>query len=869
MKKFEEIAKERAQERIKIDNLKHTGFFKKLVKIVFITSISIGIAVGIAATVVYLYFFDKVSMVPKVEQYKPSLTTKIYADNLEVIGEYSTEFREIIPYEKIPKKVIQAFIASEDIEFFDHSGLNYIGIIRAAWKNLKAGRVVQGGSSITQQTAKSFLGDDEKKERSFNRKIKEVIMSRQMEQIHSKEHILFLYLNQIYLGHGAYGVQEAAKHYFNKNIWELDLAEISLIAGLPQAPSVYSSYSNTSEALKRREYVLKRMLQEKFITKEEMDEALSRKIVVFKDIPSRVHYYANLKEKYPNAVFVYDYGVRTDTLSGEKNLLLDSTFSKAPYFSEYARRVVQKELGENQFYTGGYKIYTTVSLEKQHFARDAIESGLSDLSSRQGFYGAITNLKKIEYKKFLENSQKYYLESKPAKGRRYLALVTKVDKTEADVKFGSFEGKILIKNTKWARKENPMVYFGSALIGDLREPLSEGDVVWIRIYDKEELDSSGKLIVGLSQIPKPQGAILSVDYNSGYVKAMVGGRDYSDFNRALQAERQSGSIFKPLYYSKALDEDYTLSTTLFDSPIVEYDYLTKVNWKPANYENSYKGEVTLRTALMNSMNIPSIKVFQHLGTDKVANWVKKLGITSQLNMDSSMALGSTAIKLVDILTAFSYFANYGVKVPLVFIKKIEDRDGNILVDNSHYDDPFLSPESLPDRVEEELFTKKERVIDPVTSYLTLRLLRAVVLSGTAVAANSLKIPIAGKTGTTNDSFDTWFMGFSTSLLTGVWIGYDMNNNPLGRGEAGGRTSLPVWINYSKKALSYEIKNNLEKEFPEVDNLEWVTVDRNSGKKASPSSTVRIKEAFRAGTAPKDFEPDANVMDPEDILMGGN
>ncbi len=808
-------------------------------------------------------------MVPTFEEYKPSLTTKIYSDNLEIIGEYSTEFREIIPYEKIPKKVIQAFIASEDIEFFDHSGLNYIGIIRAAWKNLKAGRVVQGGSSITQQTAKSFLGDDEKKERSFNRKIKEVIMSRQMEQIHTKEHIIFLYLNQIYLGHGAHGIQEAAKHYFNKNIWELDLAEISLIAGLPQAPSVYSSYSNTSEALKRREYVLNRMLKEKFITKEEMEEALNRKIIVFKDIPSRVHYYTNLKEKYPNAVFVYDYGVRTDTITGEKNLLLDSTFSKAPYFAEFARRVAQKELGEKEFYTGGYRIYTTVSLEKQSYARESIEVGLRDLSSRQGYYGPITQLKKIEYKKFLENSEKYYLESKPAKGRRYLALVTKVDKTEAEVKFGSFEGKILIKNTKWARKENPMVYFGSALIGDLSEPLSEGDVVWIRIYEKEELDSSGKLIVGLSQIPKPQGAILSVDYDTGYVKAMVGGREYSDFNRAIQAERQSGSIFKPLYYSKAIDEDYTLSTTLFDSPIVEYDYLTKVNWKPANYENSYKGEVTLRTALMNSMNIPSIKVFQYLGTEKVANWVKKLGITSVLNMDSSMALGSTAVKLVDILTAFSYFSNYGVKVPLLFIKKIEDRDGNVLWDNSHYSDPFLSPESLPNRLEEELFTKRERVIDPVTSYLTLRLLRAVVSSGTAVAANSLKIPIAGKTGTTNDSFDTWFVGFSTSLLTGVWIGYDLNNNPLGKGEAGGKTSLPVWIDFTKKALSYEIKNSVEKEFPEVNNIEWITVDKNSGKKASASSTARIKEAFRVGTTPKDSEPDKNIMDPEDILMGGN
>ncbi len=869
MSKIEDIAKEKSKNKICIENVKHTGKFKKVLKFFLIFIFIIGIIGGITAFSVYMYFFDKVTTIPSVEKYKPSINTLVYSDNLEIIGEYSTEFRELVPFEKIPTLLVKAFIASEDIEFFDHSGLNYVGIIRAAWKNFKAGRVVQGGSSITQQTAKSFLTDAEKKERSLNRKMKELIMARQSEQLYEKDYIMFLYLNQIYLGHGANGVQEASKHYFNKNVWELDLAEMSLIAGLPQAPSVYSPYNNIKEAVKRREYVLTRMFDEKFITKEEMDIALNKKIKIIKDIPSRANYYVDLKEIYKDHVLIYDYGVRIDTLSGEKNLLLDTTFSKAPYFAEYAHKVVQKQVGEKPFYTQGYKIYTTVSLEKQKYARESIEVGLGNLSSRQGFYGPIEKLEKIEYKKFIENSKEYYLEQTPVKHRRYLAVVTSVNKNEAMVSFGNFEGRILLKNTKWARKENTLVNFAYELISDLTKALSEGDVVWVRIYDKEERDKDGTLIVNLSQIPKPQAAIISTDYKTGYVKAMIGGRDYSDFNRALQAERQSGSIFKPMYYSKAVDEKYTLSSILYDSPVVEYDYLTKVNWKPANFENDYKGEVTLRTALMNSMNVPSIKLFQSLGINKVADWAKRLGISSQLNMDLSMSLGSSAIKLVDIVKAFSVFANEGVKNEFIFIKKVVDREGNIIIDNTVYYDAFLEPENLFDRIEFALFEEKEQTIDKVTAFLTVRLLRAVINSGTAVAANVLRIPMGGKTGTTNDSFDTWFIGFSTTLATGVWVGYDLNDSPLGKGEQGGKTALPIWIDYTKNALEYQIKHNKEVEFDAPSGVEWISVDRDSGKKASADSVSVIREAFRKGTGPDDTENNSEDVNTEDILMGGN
>jgi len=949
--------------RPKIDNVKITGKFKKIIKILFILGVAISILIGLIIFYVYATFSEKVSSIPPKSEYKPSLVTKVYSDNLNLIGEYSTEFRDVIEYEKMPKLLIKAFIASEDIEFYEHSGLNYLGIVRAMIKNIKAGHIVQGGSSISQQVAKSFLSDEEKAARSYKRKIKEVIMARRAEQIYNKEYMMYLYLNQIYLGHGAYGVQATARHYFNKNVWDLDLSEITLIAGLPQAPSKFSPYSKTEMAKKRRLYVLRRMLKEKFITKEEMDNALKKKIKVIHDIPSRANYYVDLTKLFPNHVLIYDYGVRIDTLTGEKNLLTDATYTNAPYFSEYAHKVIQKLVGEKEFYTGGYKIYTTVNLEKQKYARDAIKYGLGNLSWRQGYYGPVINdevgkvtvkevlysskqlknakggiiykkdqvlsnkeigkseidkklaeytdlkkiknknkikecitinkeyesyrkkingkihfieknnrviynhcLKKIEYKKFFENSKEYYKEDKEVPFKRYLALVVKAGKKEATVKFGKFEGKILLKNTKWAEKANPMVHYSRRRVKDLREVFNEGYVIWIRIPKKEELDKKGNKVVYLSQLPKPQAAILSVDYKSGYVKAMIGGKVYSDFNRVLQAERQSGSIFKPLYYSKAVDEDYNLSTTVYDTPIVSYDYLTKVNWKPANYENSYKGKVTLRTALKNSMNVPSIKVFRHVGIEKATKWVHKLGITTALNQDDSMALGSSAIKPVDITKAFSIFANYGKNIPFIFIKKVVDRNGKIIIDNTKYYDPFISQDDIPSRLEAALFEETEQLIDPVTAFLTLRLLRAVVKSGTSTAVNSLKIPIAGKTGTTNDSFDAWFVGFSTSLLNTVWVGYDLNDNPLGKGEAGGKTALPIWKEYAKNALRYYIKNKKEVGFKPPKGVTMVRIDRETGKKAGPSSIVRIEEAFRIGTEPKVEDVNSDVNENE-LLTG--
>jgi len=944
---------------MKFKNVKRRGFFKHMIKFLLVFFFSVGIAIGLTIFGVYVKYSKDISFIPPQKDYKPALTTKFYADNLDQIASYSTEAREVIPYEKIPKLLIKAFISSEDIEFFDHDGLNYVGILRAMIKNVKAGRIVQGGSSISQQTAKSFLSDKEQAARSYTRKIKEVIMARRAEQLYDKEYLLYLYLNQIYLGHASYGVQAASKHYFNKNVWDLNLAEITLIAGLPQAPSKYSPYKKIESAKERRKYVLSRMLKNGFITKEDMDKALSKKIMIIKDIPGRANYYVSLKELYPNTIFIYDYGVRIDTLSKAKNILYEDTYTKAPYFSEYIHKVVQKMVGQKEFYQGGYKVYTTVSPEKQYLARDAVKKGLGNLSWRQGYYGPVINdeivrvlseetvyksnvikndtgtvfkkgevlshkeipraevdekllkvvknkryiektkqrrcytrkteienfrikkkevtfytrtyeviynhcLKDDEFNKFTENSKKYYLEDKPVKFKRYMALVTDVSRKEATVKYGNFTGKMLLKNTAWAGPANPLVHTSRRRISDMRHVVSKGYVIWIRVSDDDK--SYKKNIIFLSQIPKSESSLISVDYSTGYVKALIGGRTYSDFNRALQAERQSGSIFKPIYYSKAIDEDYTLSTILYDTPIVSYDYLTKVNWKPANYNNSYEGKVTLRTALKNSMNIPSIKVFQHVGIEKALKWAKRLGITSKLNHDDSAALGSSAIKLVDITHAFSIFANYGKSVKFTYIKKIVNRDGKIVVDNTKYYDPFIDVTRVDAQLEKALFTEQKRIIDPVTAFLAIRLLRAVAKEGTAVAVNSLKIPVAGKTGTTNDSFDAWFMGFTTSLVTGVWVGNDLNDAPLGVGEAGGKTALPIWKEYTKNALAINIKNKKEREFVAPKNVRWVTIDKKSGKKASADSISRIREAFRVGTEPKETESSENNVSDEDMML---
>ncbi len=795
---------------------------------------------------VYFFFSRGLPKIIEVSDYKPLGATRIYAKpepsaTPVLLAEYYKEKRYLIPYEKIPKTVVQAFISAEDDRFFEHQGINLASIVRAAIANLKAGHVVQGGSTITQQVAKSLLLTPE---RSFDRKIKELILAARIEKNLSKEQILYLYLNQIYLGHGAYGVQAATQAYFGKDISNITLGEAAMMGGLPQAPGKYSPHLNSKKAKERQLYVLRRMMENHFISQQQMAEAIAQ--------PLRI--YSDEREELPKI---------------------------APYLTEHVRRYLIEKYGEKVLYEDGLTVVLQMDPQLAQVASKSLREGLREVDKRSGFRGAEKRLKEKDIEKVLQEQRAELIEKRL--GYEYLMPDGRLDLAEA-VKGSSYksEAALLVENEIYkavvaGRDDKKKVVF--CWIGSVkaampyentrwafplgsRIELSRGDVIRVKI-----LKNNDEVTVALDQEPQIQGALISFDVKTGRVLAMEGGLDYdkSEFNRAIQAQRQPGSAFKPIIYSYALEKGFTPATIIVDSPIV-YEDTDNGKWKPSNFEEKFYGDTTFRQALIKSRNIPTIKILQSVQVQGVLRYVERIGLNGKFNPDLSMSLGSGAVSLYEITKAYGVFPRLGRKLEPYFISQVMDRDGKILeeakpkvFDASHVPTRYPTPEPSASGLAASLYPLPEdpaQVIDPRIAYVMTHLMKEVVNYGTGYEARALARPAAGKTGTTNDYLDGWFVGFTADVVTGVWVGYD-NQKPIGKGETGAKVALPIWLNFMKEA----VKPYPERDFPVPPGIAFTKIDPLTGKLAPPQSTRSIQESFVQGTEPTEMTTENPVSAP--------
>ncbi|MDP3236711.1 MAG: PBP1A family penicillin-binding protein [Myxococcales bacterium] len=821
-------------------------------------------------------YSDGLPSFPKPEEYRPPILSEVYTQDAVLAGEFYNERRKVVPYERIPKRLVQAFIAAEDADFFDHFGIDVFGTSRAVFKTVMkkvtgAGKV-QGGSTLTQQTAKAVListeGYKESTAKTIKRKIREALLARRLESELTKEQILYLYLNNVYLGHHSYGVQSAAENYYRKDVKDLTLAEMALLAGLPQAPSAFSPFTQPEKARKRRQYVLGQMLEKGMITKVEHEEASKTEVSVF-DVEDVFHEFA-------------------------------------PYFTEEVRRDVVTRYGNPVLLNDGLKIFTTMDSEKQRAAQDSVLWGLLAVDKRQGFRGTLGNLAtEKERAAFLAKADKAMGAEVITPGRSYVALVSSIESngSSAEVLIGKQKARLPALGLRWARTLNAEQYYPNVLINSVKAALKENDLIIVRaVADVKGLTDDGETrndamakdvatdlpLVRLEQEPELQSALASIDPQRQYLVAMVGGYDFdaNEFNRAFQACRQPGSSFKPIVYATAFEKlQWTQGTVLVDSPIVYDDPENQNRWKPANYDEDFKGEVLIRTALVNSMNLPAIKTFieiarklgaknEKVGIEAFADFIRTLGISnhadtnedgivdSPVNHNYSTALGSTCMFPLELVNVYATINRLGAKKPTYFVRKIEDRFGRTVEDHTAWDDPWAS---LQDRVAAgyaRLDEPGEQVFSRETAFLVTDLMRGVVREGTGAAASRLGKPAAGKTGTTNDSFDAWFTAFTRDLVTTAWVGYDLNKHPLGRYETGGRAALPIWLAYMTRAL----QGRNQPEFDPAAGLDIVRrrVDKKTGKLANGKGTVDLW--FKRGTEPEDSEPEAGAVGTEQFMM---
>lgn len=709
----------------------------------FLSLIGIIVILGaVSAMLVYSYFSQDLPSIDALKNYRPKTVTFFYSDDGRIIGEYSHERRIVVPLAKIPKHVRHAFIAAEDANFYHHKGIDLVSIARAFVKNLEAGRIVQGGSTITQQITRSLLLTPEKK---YTRKIKEAILAYRIDSNLSKDEVLYLYLNQIYLGHGAHGIESAAELYFDKHVDQLTIAEAALLAGLTSAPSSFSPYSRPEAARKRQVYTIGQMHEKGFITKEQADEALAEKLEFY----------------------------------NRSNVNLIHT----PYFTEHVRRLMEDKYGEERLYNDGFKVYTTVNIEYQAAARKSVGKGLREFTKRRKYRGPIKQLTPEEAAEFLAD-QAEKLKKKPLeKGREYEAVVSEVDakKKTLKIKIGDQEGIIKRKDLLWVLRKSP----------SLKKLLAPGDLILVQLaVPEEKKDQKNKkkkeqpkekgLFFTLEQKPQVHSAMMSLDLKDGAVKAMVGGRDFMEtqFNRAVQSKRQPGSSFKPIIYTAAMDNGFTPGSIIIDSPIVYDDFAHGRRWKPTNFDRKFYGPTDLYTGLTSSRNVMAIKLLSKVGYPAVFETAKKLGITAPLPENLTLALGSAGVSLAEMVSAFSTFPNLGERVEPMYITKIEDRNGQVI------------EEFLPTRI---------RAISPGTACVIQHMLQGVVAHGTGTRVKALGRPCGGKTGTTNDLADAWFIGFTPEYVTGVWVGLDTMKR-MGWGESGGKAAAPIFLYYMKDVL---------------------------------------------------------------------
>jgi penicillin-binding protein 1A len=777
--------------------------------------------VGVAAMAGMIWHFSKdLPDYSQLQDYEPPVMTRVHAGDGSLVGEYAKERRLYLPIQAMPKLVINAFLAAEDKNFYEHGGIDFTGMARAAVvfaQNFGSNKRPQGASTITQQVAKNFLLTNEV---SFTRKIKEALLAMRLERTYSKDKILELYLNEIYLGLGAYGIAAASLVYFDKSVNELTVAEASYLAALPKMPAALHPVRNRDRAIERRNYVIDRLLENGWIKQADADKA------------------------------------RKDPLAVSSRSNVAHTFA-GEYFAEEVRRDIFERYGEKKLYEGGLSVRTTLDPKIQVMARKAMVAGLVKYDEEQGWRGAVSKIdvsgdwgvKLADIKSLsdispwrmavvLETSdQSARIGFQP--GRELGGNVSKERQT----------GLIALDGVKWARAASgPLRGKTPTAVSQVLQP---GDVIYA-----DPLYKDGNPVEGqyrLEQLPEVSGAMVAMDPNTGRVLAMVGGFsfDQSQFNRATQAYRQPGSSFKPIVYSSALDNGYTPSTQVVDAPIeVDQGQGTGI-WRPDNFSNGkYLGPTTLRNALRLSLNTVTVRLAQDVGMPLISEYAKRFGVYDELPNYLSYALGAGETTAMRMVTAYSMIANGGRRVKPTLIDRIQDRYGHTIFKHDARECRGCdAPGGWQNQNEPQLVDRREQVLDTMTAYQVTSMLEGVVNAGTAVALKEVGKPIAGKTGTTNEAKDAWFVGFSPDLAVAIYMGYD-KPRPLGKGNAatGGHLAAPIARDFMKLALA----DKPATPFKIPAGIKLIRVDSKTGMRSSPGDQGRtIMEAFKPGTAPPD------------------
>jgi penicillin-binding protein 1A len=695
-----------------------TGRRRLIGRLIFAALVLLAAAVGVVGGLLLVYSTD-LPQVEALEHYRPISSSELYDINGNTIGSFALQRRVVSSYNDFPPILIEALVSIEDKEFYRHWGVNVWRIAGAAFRDIESGGKVQGASTLTMQLARNlFLSPD----RSFHRKIQEALLAIQIERRFTKQQILTLYANQIYLGHGVYGFEAASEYYFSKPARQLTLPEAALIAGLPKSPLYYSPINHPDHALHRRNLVINAMLEDGKITVAQADAARNAPLGL--------------------------------------NVAHDPN-SLAPYFVEEVRQYLENKYGSDEVHAGGLRVYTTLDMDWQAAANQAVLDGLAAYERRHGWRGHLQNVL-FESQTLSGYQHPDWIEQLSPGGYAH-GLVIAVSPSEAMIKIGSYAAVLTHADIKWTGK--PMARL-----------LSRGDLVYVKVLS---VAPGGEAQVTLEQDSGVQGALVAIENASGEVRAMVGGRDFnlSKFNRATQALRQVGSSFKPYVYTAAIDQGATPDDTVVDSPAIFQT--ASGQYFPHNYDNKYEGTITLQRALAQSRNIPALKLADKIGIKTVEDYARKFGITSPLQPYLPVALGAAEITLLEQTSAYSVFPDDGVRLVPRLVRKVTDYDGRVL---------------------EEDFPDVKDVINSRTARIMTSMLEGVVQHGTAVAATKLKVPLGGKTGTTNDFTDAWFVGFSPATTAGVWMGYDEKRS-LGAKETGAHAALPIWMQFMSTALA--------------------------------------------------------------------
>ncbi len=746
-------------------------------QILLISLVAVVLIGGLAAGGALWHFSKDLPALDQLGTYQPSLVTQVYSSDQQLIGQFFIERRILTPVANIPEQLRRAVIAVEDVRFFEHPGLDYIGMLRAAWTNVRRGGKVEGASTITQQLARSlFLSS----ERTFDRKVRELILAYKMELVLTKEQILELYLNQIYFGQGAYGVASAAQTYFGKDLSALTIGESAFLAGLPKSPNHYSPFKAYDRAKKRQEHVLARMEEAKFLTPAEREQAVAEIL-----------------------------GFRRP--GGEQ---------AAPYFVEYIRQLLVAKYGEAMVYKGGLKVFTTLNMEMQRAAEAAFAAGLRELDKRQGWRGP---LRTVDATAPTPPVVAAVTDQALKVGDYREGFVSKVAKDYFLVQVGTTVSKLAFDDMAWAKRR--LTGFDTAkdfvVNQNLKQVLKPGDVIEVMV---KKLDRD-IVHVQLEQTPLVEGGLITLEPDKGAIRAMVGGYDFarSEYNRAVQAHRQPGSAFKPIIYATAMSQGMSPASVILDAPVVYEQDQDEKTWKPENYGRKVHGMVSLRDALAHSHNLATVRLLDKVGVKDVIEFAKTVGVTSPLAADLSLGLGSSSVGLMELTSAYGVLLNQGSRAEPYAILSVKDNAGTVLEQ--------AAPQAIP-------------VISKETAYLITNMMEDVIQKGTGQAAKVLGRPIAGKTGTTDEFINAWFIGGAPNLVTGIYVGFD-DRRSLGETESGAHAALPIWINFMQVAL----KPLPVMAFTIPEGVTFVKVDPATGLLEGEEGQGSTVELFTKGSEP--------------------